>query len=79
MNKDFERVELGPREEEEKGIKTLSALSSSKGKEAREAMEDERFDLVRSLLRRGELSKRTAPAKQHCIWKQLHCKHGREA
>ena len=35
--------------------------------------------LVQSLLWRGELSKRTALAKQHCIWKQLHCKHEREA
>ena len=31
--------------------------------------------LVRALLRRGELCKRTALAKQYCIWKQLHCKH----
>ena len=31
--------------------------------------------LVQSLFWRGELSKRTALAKQHCIWKQLNCKH----
>ena len=62
MNKDFERFELGPKEEKEEKQWKMSVSH-----------------LVQSLLWQGELSERTALVKQHCIWKQLHCKHEREA
>ena len=65
MNNDFEHFELSLKDEKQEKQEKQWKVSVS--------------HLVQALLWQGELSKRTALAKQHCIWKQLHCKHERKA
>ena len=80
VNRDFERFELSQKGRRREGNKDFERFElSPKEKKQEKQWKMSVSHLVRALLWRGELSKRTALAKQYCIWKQLHCKHERKA